>query len=107
MKTNGISKQARLLHSALVQRGVDAEIEKWDSHKHIDISIEGAGLYIEVDGDDHYTNPDTISRYLERDYFSNEGGYDTLHFPNHIIDSQLDKVADAIAEVAGRRGVGR
>jgi len=44
---------------------------------------------------------------LERDYFSNEGGYDTLHFPNHIIDSQLDKVADAIAEVAGRRVVGR
>jgi len=50
MKTNGISKQARMLHSALIQRGIEADIEKWDEHKHIDISIDSAGLYL-VNGD--------------------------------------------------------
>jgi hypothetical protein len=49
MKTNGISDHARKLHSALIQRGASVEIEKWDEHKHIDLSIELAGLYIEID----------------------------------------------------------
>lgn len=92
-----------MLHSALLQRGVKADIEKWDSHKHIDLSIESAGLYIEIDGDDHYTNSETILRDLKRDYFSNEDGYDTLHFPNHIITNQIDAVADALAEVSKKR----
>jgi very-short-patch-repair endonuclease len=103
MKTNGISDQVRLLHSALIQRGVDAQIEKWDKHKHIDLSIDTAGLYIEVDGDDHYTNSETIIRDLKRDYFSNEDGFDTLHFPNHVIDLYLDEVADALVEVCKER----
>lgn len=103
MKTNGISDQARKLHSALLQRGVEVEIEKWDEHKHIDISIEEAGLYIEIDGDDHYTDADTIMRDLKRDYFSNEEGYDTIHIPNFIIDEQIDAVADALCEVVNIR----
>jgi very-short-patch-repair endonuclease len=103
MKTKGISDQARKLHSALQQRGLDVEIEKWDGHKHIDLSIESAELYIEIDGDQHYTNADTIMRDLKRDYFSNEDGYDTLHFPNFIIDTQIDAVADAMLEVSTKR----
>lgn len=103
MKTNGISDQARKLHSALIQRGIDVEIEKWDEHKHIDLSIEAAGLYIEIDGDAHYTDAETIKRDLKRDYFSNEEGYDTLHIPNYIIDKNIDAVADAITEVAKLR----
>ena len=103
MKTNGISSIARNLHSALMQRGVETEIEKWDLHKHIDLSIESAGLYIEIDGPDHYLNPDTIMRDLKRDYFSNEDDYDTLHFPNMIVEENLDGVADALAEVVRQR----
>ena len=103
MKTKGISNQARMLHSALVQRGVDAEIEKWDGHKHIDLSIEIAGLYIEINGDQHYTDADTIMRDLARDYYSTEEGFDTLHIPNFIIENQIDDVASAIAEVARQR----
>lgn len=103
MKTNGISDQARKLHSALVQRGIEAEIEKWDDHKHIDLSIECAGLYIEIDGLLHYTNAETIMRDLKRDYFSNEDGYDTIHIPNFVIDEHIDAVADALAEVATHR----
>ena len=103
MKTNGISDHARKLHSALIQRGINVEIEKWDEHKHIDLSVESAGLYIEIDGDDHYTNADTIMRDLKRDYFSNEEGYDTLHIPNYIIDKNIDAVADAFVQVINRR----
>jgi very-short-patch-repair endonuclease len=103
MKTNGISDHARILHSALMQRGVAVEIEKWDEHKHIDLSIELAGLYIEIDGYDHYTNPDTILRDLKRDYFSNENGYDTLHIPNYIIEENIDSVADALVQVINSR----
>ena len=103
MKSKGISDQARKLHSALVQRGVAAEIEKWDGHKHIDLSIDSASLYIEIDGNYHYTNADALMRDLERDYFSNEAGFDTIRFPNEIIDTQLDAVASALAEVVERR----
>lgn len=103
MKTNGVSNHARILHSALLQHGIEAEIEKWDTHKHIDLSIESAGLYIEIDGDNHYTDSDTIMRDLKRDYFSNEDGYDTIHIPNSIIETKLNEVATAIAEVARQR----
>ena len=100
MKIFGVSDQARRLHSALLQHGVEVEIEKWDEHKHIDLSVESACLYIEIDGDNHYTDAATILRDLERDYFSDEAGYDTIHIPNHIIDHKLNEVAEAIAEVA-------
>ena len=103
MKTNGISDQARKLHSALIQRGVESEIEKWDQHKHIDISIESAKLYIEIDGDRHYTDAETIMRDLKRDYFSNEEGYDTIHIPNTAVDTRLDEVAQALTEVSKAR----
>lgn len=103
MKIDGVSDQARKLHSALEQRGVIVEIEKWDNHKHIDLSIESAGLYIEIDGDHHYTNAKTIMKDLERDYFSNEDGYDTIHIPNYIIEKNLNVVAKALAEVINSR----
>lgn len=103
MKTRGISDQARQLHSALIQRGVEVEIEKWDDHKHIDLSAEAAGLYIEIDGDAHYTDAETIMRDLKRDYYSSEDGFDTVHIPNSIIDNNIDAVADALAEVIAER----
>lgn len=103
MKTNGISEEARLLHSALAQRGVPAEIEKFDGHKHIDIAIVAAGLNIEIDGDHHYTDPETMMADLTRNYFSEEKGFDTIRIPNHVIQEQLDKVADAISVVAHAR----
>ncbi len=103
MKTNGISDTARKLHSALVQRGLAVEIEKWDDHKHIDLSIESAGLYIEVDGDAHYTDAETIMRDLQRDYYSDQDGFDTLHIPNAVIEHHIDEVAEALVEVAKLR----
>jgi len=99
MKVTGISDQARKLHSALLQRGVEADIEKWDGHKHIDVSLDDAALYLEIDGDHHYTDSDTILRDLKRDYFSSDEGFGTIHIPNDMIDTHLDKVADALVKV--------
>jgi very-short-patch-repair endonuclease len=106
MKTKGISDQARLLHSALLQRGIEAEIEKFDGYKHIDIAIVSAKLNIEVDGIHHFTDADAIIADLRREYFSEEKGYDTIHIPNQAIDTHLDEVADAIVGVTERRKVG-
>lgn len=103
MKTQGISDTARILHSALVQRGLNVEIEKWDNHKHIDLSIDSAGLYIEIDGDAHYTDAATILRDLKRDYYSTEDDFDTIHIPNAAIQGHMDEVADALTEVALNR----
>ena len=103
MKTKGIGEQARVLHAALVKRGVDAEIEKYDGHKHIDIAIVSAKLNIEVDGMRHYTDPDQIETDLKREYYSEEKGYDTIHIPNLAVEHHLDGVADAIMEVVKRR----
>jgi len=107
MKRKGISSQSRLLHSALIQRGVEANIEKWDNHKHVDISIDSAGLYLEIDGDAHYLSAGSIMRDLKRDYYSTEDGFDTLRIPNYIIDSNIDAVADALSEVCRLRYSGR
>lgn len=103
MKTKGTSEQARLLHSALRQRDVEAEIEKYDGHKHIDIAIVQAKLNIEVDGIFHYLDADAMETDLRREYFSEEKGYDTIRIPNFVIEQNLDKVADTITEVVERR----
>ena len=59
---------------------------------------------IEIDGLQHFTDPDQIHSDLERSYWSQErDGFDTLHIPNILIKYHLDEIADAIAEVARDR----
>src|SRR5690349_9879620 len=45
------------LYFALRERGVPAEMEKWDGFKSIDIAIVDAKVNIEVDGGQHNFNP--------------------------------------------------
>lgn len=94
------SKHAATLYKALIDRKIKCEKEKWDEHKHIDISIDEARIYIEVDGDNHYTDPSQIKRDIVRDYYSINEGFRTIHIPNRLIDDKLNEVADAIAQVA-------
>lgn len=93
------SRQAKQLYEALKDRKIKCEKEKWDKHKHIDISIDDARIYIEVDGDYHYTSSTQIKKDLVRDYYSAEEGFRTIHVPNRLIDDKLDEVADAIAQI--------
>jgi very-short-patch-repair endonuclease len=95
--------QSKALFYSLKERGINCEIESFDGHKHIDISIPEAKLYIEIDGSQHSLNPNQIMSDLYRDQFSNENGYATKRIPNYMINEHLEEVSDAIAEVVKLR----
>lgn len=94
------TEHTKKLYEALKERKINCEKQKWDKHKHIDLSIDEARLYIEVDGDHHYTSSEQIRRDIKRDYYSLKDGFKTIHVPNRLIDDKLNNVADAIAQVA-------
>ncbi|MFH0891631.1 MAG: DUF559 domain-containing protein [Candidatus Falkowbacteria bacterium] len=94
------SPQAKKLYNALIRRNIECEKEKWDNHKHIDISIDRAKIYIEIDGDYHYTSSRQIEADFNREYYSSQDGYRTIHIPNSLIDRKLRHVANAIEQVA-------
>ncbi len=95
--------QAKRLHEALNKRDVHSELEFDDGYKHVDIYIPSARLNVEVDGKYHLTDPEHLFRDLERDSYSHSDGIDTIRIPNFYVDSHLDEIADAIAEVTRKR----
>lgn len=98
-----MTKQAKLLLDALIARSVPAVGEHSDGHKHVDVAIIPAKIYIEVDGLHHVTDPDQIERDFKRDHFSDGDDFHTIHVLNIALEHHLDRIADAIAEVARRR----
>lgn len=97
------SKQAVKLYNALKKRKIKSELEACDGYKHIDLSIEWAGLDIEIDGIQHFTKPEQIHRDIKRSYWSSREGFATIHIPNTLIDNYLEEIADALAKVARDR----
>lgn len=95
--------QAIKLCEALKERGIPNELEQFDGHKHVDISIPWAKLNIEVDGKYHLTNPEHLFRDLQRDACSHNDGVDTIRIPNFYVENHLDEIANAVAEVARKR----
>lgn len=88
--------QARKLHDALKRRGIPAELEKWEGHKHIDIAIPSARINIEVDGQHHNFNDEQAFSDLQRTFFSFEKGYYTLRIPNSLIENRLNRAVDLV-----------
>lgn len=95
--------QAKRLHEALNKRDIHNELEFDDGHKRVDIHIPSARLNVEVDGKYHLTDPEHLFRDLERDSYSHSDGVDTIRIPNFYVDSHLNEIADAIAEVTRKR----
>jgi very-short-patch-repair endonuclease len=91
------------LFNALLQKGLFAELGYCDGHKCVDIHIPEAHLNIEVDGKQHYTDPEQIMADFLRDGYSQNDGIDTLRIPNSMIDTHLDAVVTAIVQVASRK----
>lgn len=89
--------QALALCQALERHGINIELEHWDGHKHIDIYIPKAKIYIEVDGLQHLTNSDQMLADFKREFYSTKEGFYTLHIPNGVLMKDLDQIADAIA----------
>jgi very-short-patch-repair endonuclease len=98
-----ITPQAIILSEALRYRGIRNELEHDDGYKHVDIYVPEANLYLEIDGKYHLTDPEHLFRDLERDSYSHLDGIDTIRIPNFYIESHLDEIANAIAEVARKR----
>lgn len=97
------TKQTAKLAEALRARNVRVAVEHWDGHKHIDIFVPDARLYIEIDGIQHYDNPKQIIADLRRDHFSDGDDFSTMRITNQLIDTHLEPIADAIAGVVERK----
>jgi very-short-patch-repair endonuclease len=94
------SKEANILKEALVKLGIRVLVEVDDGHKHIDLAIPRAKLNIEVDGIQHLTDSHQIIADLNRGYYSNKKGYNTMHIPNEMIHSHLKEISEALAEAS-------
>jgi hypothetical protein len=93
--------QAASLYNALKERKIYCELEAWDEHKHVDITIPWAKIDIEIDGLQHYLEPEQIKADFRRTYYSlHRKDYDTIHIPNYIVEQHLAKLADTIATVS-------
>ena len=93
------STSAKLLHEALKARNIDAILEYNDGHKTVDLAVLDAKLFIEVDGLQHFTNPEQILRDFKRSHYSDGDDFRTFYVTNQIIERYLDQVADALAKV--------
>lgn len=98
------TKEASELKEALEKLGVRVLAEVDDGYKHIDLSIPSARINIEVDGNQHLTDPNQIVTDIKRSHYSENLGYDTLRVPNHAVRSDLEAIAHAIAEAVKIRG---
>jgi very-short-patch-repair endonuclease len=97
-KQKKATPEARELFFALKQRGVPAELEKFDGHKTIDISVVEAMVNIEVDGGQHNYDGKQALCDLQRTLYSFKKGWLTLRIPNSLIKHNLEQAADHITE---------
>jgi very-short-patch-repair endonuclease len=93
------TKQVKDLVRALTERGVAVKTEYWDGHKHVDIFIPENGMYIEVEGIQHFTNAGQIISDLKRDYYSDIENHFTFRVTNQLIETHLEEIADAVTQV--------
>lgn len=103
MRNLHTTEEVKRLHQALRNAGINAEIECADGHKHIDICIHDAKLYIEVEGPPHFLNYRQIQKDFKRDHYSNNDGFDTFRVPNQYINEYLYKLVGAILKVVAER----
>lgn len=88
-----------ILFDLLKSKGVNAILEYPDGHKSVDIAIPEAKIYIEIDGIDHFINPEQIERDFKREHYSEIDKFSTMHIPNIIVEHHTREVADGIIEV--------
>ncbi len=93
------TKEALLLNRELNKAGILTELEHWDGHKHVDIYVPTGKLYIEIDGEQHYTSVTQISSDFRRDHYSELEGYRTFRIPAFVVEKKLKSITKAILEV--------
>ena len=78
-------------------------LEYDDGFKHVDIAIQWAKLYLELDGSQHAFSPEQMCTDDDRDKHSLKDGFVTKRIPNIWIDVDVDKLALSIATLANKR----
>lgn len=96
MWNNITTRQTINLYLALKSYGVPAEIEKFDSYKHIDIAIPSHKFNIEIDGKHHHYDSNQALRDLKRTYHSFRRGYFTIRVPNVLVERRLNDAVEYI-----------
>ncbi|MBU2543336.1 DUF559 domain-containing protein [Patescibacteria group bacterium] len=97
------TEHEKLLTEALEKRSIKVFPQFNDAHKHIDLYLPEAKINIEVDGIQHLTRARYIISDFARTYYADKAGYNTIHIQNETLDSHLEEIADAIAEVVSIR----
>jgi very-short-patch-repair endonuclease len=98
-----VTSQALKLSKALKSFDVQHTLEYSDGHKHVDIAIESAKLYLELDGSQHAFSPKQMCADDERDKHSLKSGYTTKRITNAWVDQNADKLAANIAILVKKR----
>jgi very-short-patch-repair endonuclease len=98
-----VTPQAIRLSNALNSFEVKHELEYDDGHKHVDIAIEWAKLYLELDGSQHGFSPNQMCTDDERDKHSLKEGFVTKRIPNIWVDRDVDRLALSVATLANKR----
>ena len=98
-----VSPQAIQLSNALKRQGISHELEYSDGYKHVDIAIEWAKLYLELDGKQHAFSPKQMRADYDREKYSQKDGYVTKRIPNEWVDTNVNKLAISLASLARKR----
>lgn len=91
-----VTPQAIKLSNALNNLDVKHKLEYNDGFKHVDIAIESAKLYLELDGAQHAFSPKQMCVDDERDRHSQRDGFVTKRIPNVWVDQNVDRLAASI-----------
>lgn len=102
-KRSDFTAQEKLLFDALIAKGIPVKLDFCNKHKCVDLCIPEVYLNIEIDGVQHYTNPEQIFADILRDDHSKHDGFDTLRIPNTAIEGHLNGVVKAISQVVSRK----
>jgi len=98
-----VTPQALKLSKALNEIGVNHKLEYDDGFKHVDIAIEWAKIFLELDGSQHAFNPKQMCSDDERDKYSLKAGFVTKRIPNVWVDKDVERLALSVATLANKR----
>ena len=98
-----VTSQAMRLSDELKRLHIEHKLEYYDGHKHVDVALLWAKLYIEIEGRQHGFNSNQMLSDEKRDASSQKEGFYTKRIPNEWIDRDAQKLAENIARLARRR----
>jgi hypothetical protein len=95
-KRDRLSSEAKDLFSILRANSVPAFLEYYDGFKTVDIAIPSIHLYLEINGTQHYENPQQAYIDLLRMFYSYKQGYTTIALPNFLFPLYTIETAQII-----------